>query len=257
MPPRRANVPGTLVIALLLALWEALVGGGAVRFDYLPAPSAIALAGWALLTSGQLPADALHTVRAVFLGWIMACAIGIGLGLALGFSADLRRYCLASVEVLRPLPGIAFLPVALLLFSFSTETELVVIVYPSIWPVLTNTMYGILSVEARLHDVSRTLRLTRVKTLTKVLIPAAAPAIVVGCRLSMGIALVMGIVAEMLGNPRGLGNAIISQQQSMQPASMFAYVLFVGVLGIAINAGLVSLARRGLRGHGNRSSGDA
>lgn len=254
MPLRWINVPGTSVILALLAVWEALVRSGAVQFEFLPAPSAIALAGLGLVASGQLLADTLHTVRAVFLGWIMACILGVALGLALGFSAVFRRYFLASVEVLRPLPGIAFLPVALLLFSFSTETELVVIVYPSVWPVLTNTMSGIMSVEARLHDVGRTLRLTRVKMLTKVLIPAAAPAIVVGCRLSMGIALVMGIVAEMLGNPRGLGNAIISQQQSMQPASMFAYVLFVGVLGIAINAGLVSLSRHAFRGHGSRSA---
>lgn len=256
MPPRWINMPGTSVIVAALAIWEALVRSGAVQFEYLPAPSAIAGAAWALVASGQLVADTMHTVRSVFLGWIMACILGVALGLALGFSAVFRRYVLASVEVLRPLPGIAFLPVALLLFSFSTETELVVIVYPSIWPVLSNTMGGIMSVEARLHDVGRTLRLTRVKTLTKVLIPAAAPAIVVGCRLSMGIALVMGIVAEMLGNPRGLGNAIISQQQSMQPASMFAYVLFVGVLGIAINVGLVALARGALRGHGNWGADD-
>jgi ABC-type nitrate/sulfonate/bicarbonate transport system permease component len=82
------------------------------------------------------------------------------------------------------------------------------------------------------------------------LIPAAAPAIVVGCRLSMGLSLVMAIIAEMLGNPHGLGYAIINELQAMQPGGMFAYVLFIGILGIALNAGLVRLSRRLLRGHG-------
>ena len=93
---------------------------------------------------------------------------------------------LASLEVLRPLPAIAFLPLALLLFNFSLTTELVLIIYASIWPVLINTMGGVMSVTSRLYDVGRTLRLSRVQTLVKVIVPAAAPAIVTGCRLSMG-----------------------------------------------------------------------
>jgi ABC-type nitrate/sulfonate/bicarbonate transport system permease component len=248
----RINWSGTLTMLAVLGLWELAVRGGLVTFEYLPAPSGIVVAAWGLLRSGELAMQTLHTIAAVLLGWLIACAAGLALGLAMGFSRAVRRYFEATVELLRPLPGIAFLPVALLIFNFSLTTEIVVMVYASIWPVLINTMTGIMGVATRLHDVGRTLRLSRMRTLTQVLIPAAAPAIVVGCRLSLGTALVMAIIAEMLGNPHGLGYAVVSELQAMQPERMFVYVLAIGLLGLALNATLVALSRLMLRGHGAR-----
>ena len=165
----------------------------------------------------------------------------------LGFSAFARRYILASLEVLRPMPVMAFLPLALLLFNFSLTTELVLIVYASIWPVLINTMGGVMSVAPRLYDVGRTLRLSRARMLRKIVMPAAAPAIIVGCRLSMGLSLVIAIIAEMLANPHGLGYAVISQLKAMQPQRMFAYVFFIGMLALALNAALTWLAANAAR----------
>ena len=101
----------------------------------------------------------------MLIGWTIANVIGISLGLVLGFSAFARRYILASLEVLRPMPVVAFLPLALLLFNFSLTTELVLIVYASLWPVLINTMGGIMSAPPRLYDVGRTLRLSRARML--------------------------------------------------------------------------------------------
>jgi sulfonate transport system permease protein len=246
----RFNLPGTATILALLVVWELAVRGGLVTFEYLPAPIAILAAGWGLLISGDLLAETAHTVGAVLLGWAIACAIGLALGLLLGVSRGARRYLEATIELLRPLPGIAFLPVALLIFNFSLSTELAVMVYASVWPVLTNTMSGVMSVATRLHDVGRTLRLSRLRVLTQVLIPASAPAIVVGCRLGLGTALVMAIIAEMLGNPHGLGYAVVSELQAMQPERMFVYVLVIGILGLVLNAALVALSQRMLRLHG-------
>jgi ABC-type nitrate/sulfonate/bicarbonate transport system permease component len=193
--------------------------------------------------SGQVFADIAHTLRSVLIGWTIACGIGIGLGLLLGLSGLARRYCMATVEVLRPMPGVAFLPLALLVFNFSLETELAVIIFPALWPIMINTMGGVADVATQLHDVSRTLHLTRAQSLAKVIIPAAAPAILVGARLSLGVALVMAIIAEMIGNPQGLGHAIIRDMQAFQPEKMFANVFVVGMLGIALNACLLALSR--------------
>jgi ABC-type nitrate/sulfonate/bicarbonate transport system permease component len=245
----RPNLSGTLTILAVAGLWEAAVRSGAIAFDYLPAPSAVFVAWVQLLLSGEMLVQTAHTLRAVPIGWVVASAIGIGLGLVLGFSALARRYLLASLEVLRPLPAVAFLPLALLLFNFSLTTELVLIIYASIWPALINTMGGVMSVRARLYDVARTLRLSRARTLIKVIMPAAAPAIVVGCRLSLGLTLVMAIIAEMLANPHGLGYAVVSELQAMQPQRMFAYVFFIGLLAIALNGALIGLSRWFLRGH--------
>jgi ABC-type nitrate/sulfonate/bicarbonate transport system permease component len=243
------NLPGTLTIVAIGIAWELAVRSGAIAFDYLPPPSAI-LAAWGdLIVSGEMLANTVHTLRSVLIGWFIANAIGIGIGLTLGFSGFARRYFQASLEVLRPLPAIAFLPLALLLFNFSLTTELVLIVYASVWPVLINTMVGVMSVSARLYDVCQTLRLSRAHTLFKVIMPAAAPSIVVGSRLSMGLTLVMAIIAEMLANPHGLGYAVVSQLQAMQPQRMFAYVFFIGLLAIALNSAVLWLSRQLLRGH--------
>jgi len=247
---RQLNLSGTLTILLVLVVWEAAIRSGLVTYEYLPAPSAILVASWTLLRSGELAAQTLHTIGAVLLGWAIASVVGLSLGLALGYSRTVRTYLEASLELLRPLPGIAFLPVALLIFNFSLSTELAVMIFASVWPVLINTMGGIMSVATRLHDVARTLRLTPARTVTRLLIPAAAPSIIVGCRLGLGTALVMAIIAEMLGNPHGLGYAVVSELQAMQPERMFVYVLAIGFLALALNAALVAASRLMLRNRG-------
>jgi ABC-type nitrate/sulfonate/bicarbonate transport system permease component len=248
------NVPGTVTLLAVAAAWEASVRTGLVTFEYLPAPSAIAVAFAEIVRSGELLANTAHTLRSILIGWVLACLIGGVLGLVFGLSAFARRYFLASLEVLRPLPAIAFLPVALLLFNFSLTTELVVMVYASIWPMFINAMGGISNVAARLHDVSLTLKLSPMQTLVKVLLPAAAPAILVGARLCLGTTLVMAIIAEMIGNPHGLGYAVVSALQAIQPEQMFAYVLFIGLLAIALNGCLILAARRLLPAYGREAA---
>jgi ABC-type nitrate/sulfonate/bicarbonate transport system permease component len=178
-------------------------------------------------------------MRSVLLGWAAATIVGVIFGLWLGSSASVRRYSLATIEVLRPMPGIAFVPVALLLFGFSLETELMVIILPALWPVLINTMGGVMAIHPRLFELGRTFRLRRATIMRKVLLPAAIPAILVGARISMSLALVLAVIAEMVGNPDGLGYAIVREQQALQPARMFANVAVIGVLGIVLNAALV------------------
>lgn len=237
------NAPALLTGAAILLAWEVTIRAGVVEFEYVPAPSAVILGLGELARSGILVSDLLHTLRAVLVGWSLATLLGVMAGLALGFSPTLRRYSLASVDMLRPIPGIAFVPVGVLLFGFSLPMELLVIVYPSVWPVLVNTMGGVMAVPRQLHDVTRTLRLGPAATVVKVLLPAAAPAIIVGGRLSMGVALVMAVIAEMVGNPEGLGYAIVREQQALQPARMFADLITVGLLGVALNAAVIGAGR--------------
>jgi ABC-type nitrate/sulfonate/bicarbonate transport system permease component len=136
------------------------------------------------------------------------------------------------------MPGIAFAPVALLLFGFSLQMELMVIILPALWPVLINTMGAVLGVHARLFEVGRTFRLSQAEILRKIMLPAALPGVLVGARLSMTLALVLAIVAEMVGNPAGLGYAVVREQQAMRPELVFAYVVVIGALGVILNAAL-------------------
>jgi sulfonate transport system permease protein len=216
--------------------WEAAIRAGVLDYQYLPAPSAIIRGAGELAASGELADATLQTLASVFLGWASAVAAGVSLGLLLGAAPAARRWSLATIEVLRPMPAIAFVPVALLLFGFSIETELMVIILPCLWPVLVNTMGGMAGVHARLADVGRTLQLSRAAMLCKVILPAAMPAILVGMRLSLALAVVLAVLAEMVGNPAGLGYAVVAQQQALRPDLMFACVTVIGLLGLALNA---------------------
>ena len=240
----RLNWPGLLTSAALLALWQALVQSGALDYEYMPAPSEIADATARLTASGELAEAAGHTLRVVLLGWSAAAVIGIALGLLLGLSRTAWRWSMASLEAVRAMPPICLVPVALLLFGFSVRMELTIIVYASAWPVMINTIDGVRGVRPELAQVARMLRLSRVQTIRRIVLPAALPLTIVGLRLALSFALVLAIVAEVAGNPSGLGNAIVSAQQALRPDEMFTYVLAIGVLGVALNALFGLLASR-------------
>jgi sulfonate transport system permease protein len=231
--------------AACVLAWELAIQARAVHYQYLPAPSAIIRGACEVAMSGELAEATLETLESVMLGWTIAVTAGVSSGLLLGASPGLRRWSLASIEMLRPMPAIAFVPVALQLCGFSIETELAVIILPSLWPVLVNTMGGVTGVHARLADVGSTLRLSRLAIVCKVMLPAALPAILVGVRLSLTLALVLAVLAEMVGNPAGLGYAVVAQQQALRPDLMFAYVVVIGLLGLALNAllaGVIAVA---------------
>ena len=239
---RRVDGLGLAAMAALVGVWEILVGSGsgsgAVDFDFLPAPSGVAREFGRLLSSGELGAAAVHTLRSTLAGWAIASLLGIALGVWLGLSDTAWRYSMASIEVMRAVPPISLAPVALLVFGFSLRMELTLIVYVGAWTVLVNTIDGVRSVRPELLDVGRMLRMSNVATIRRLILPAAAPSIVVGLRLALSLALVLAVVAEMIGNPAGLGNAVVAAQQALQPEQMFAYVVTIGVLGVALNAAL-------------------
>jgi sulfonate transport system permease protein len=237
-PTGHVNVPGLVTMAVLVALWEFLIRSGIVEFEFLPAPSGIANALGSLVVSGDLFAGTLHTLRSALVGWAMASVMGIALGLWLGLSEAAWRYSMASIEIMRAIPPISLVPVALLVFGFSLRMELVLIVYVGAWTVLVNTIDGVRSVRSELLDVARMLRMSNAATIRKLILPAAMASIIVGLRLALSLALVLAVVAEMIGNPAGLGSAVVRAQQALQPEQMFAYVVSIGVLGVGLNAAL-------------------
>jgi sulfonate transport system permease protein len=238
---QRVNWSGLLVLALVGLVWETIVRSGWIDYDYLPAPSAIGRGLVELAATGILAPDIAHTMLSVAICWIVAMAIGVPMGFWLGLSPTARRYSMASIEVLRPMPGVAFAPVGLLLFGFSLKTEMVITILPVLWPILINTIGGVTGVHPRLYDVSQTFRLSRTQTMLHIILPAAMPLIVVGARISLGLALVLAIVAEMVGNPEGLGYGIVREQQALRADLMFGYIVTVGFIGILLNTGMVRL----------------
>ncbi|HEY7597073.1 MAG TPA: ABC transporter permease [Actinophytocola sp.] len=252
---QRVNLLGAAVFVLALALWELLVRTGIVSFSYLPPPSDVAAGLGELVRNGELAAALGHTLAAALAGWAIAVVLGVAAGSVLGLVRPVWTYSMASLEALRALPIVAFVPVAVLLYGFSVRTEVMVACYAALWPILLNTISG-MRTEQRMVESGAVLRLSRAAVLWKIRLPAATPSIVVGTRLGLSISLVLTLVAEMVGNPAGLGFLLVEKGQALQPGQMFAAVFVIGVTGIVLNALVMAAARLAFRGQ-MASSGEA
>jgi NitT/TauT family transport system permease protein len=217
-------------------------------FKYLPRPSQIAVGLRDITVTGELQVNLLHTLTASLTGWALAAVAGVTAGVVLGLVRPVWQYSMASIESLRALPIVAFVPVAVLLLGFTLTMEIVVAFYAALWPILLNTQAGVRSVDRRLLEVGDIMGFGRIERLWKLLLPASTSNIVVGLRLGLSISLVLTLVAEMVGNPAGLGYALIQKGQTLNPDQMFAYVIVIGVCGIILNAILLLLARFTFRG---------
>jgi ABC-type nitrate/sulfonate/bicarbonate transport system permease component len=252
----RVNLLGIATGLALLVIWELAKRSGLIDLEYLPMPSEVAAGGWEIIQNGDLLENLAHTLAAALAGWLIAVVVGVPLGSLIGLVRPVWTYVMASVDSLRALPIVAFVPVAVLLFGFSVQTEILVAFYAALWPITLNTISGMQSLDPRKREVGRVLKLGPAGELWKLRLPAATPSIVVGLRLGIGISLVLTLVAEMVGNPAGLGFAIVQAAQALRPERMFAYIIAIGLIGIVLNVALQSGARVLFRGQ-MAAAGDA
>ena len=230
-----------LPVALLLAA-EAALGGRST--ELLAPPSAALRALWALALDGSLWRLSLETLGSSFAG----LALGGGAGLLLGGWFGLARRAAQAggltVELLRPLPAVALIPLAMLVFGLGWRMEIAVVAFSSLWPMLLLTQAAVAQVDPCLIDVGRLLRLSSADRFRLLVLPAALPRLAVALRLALGVALVVAVSVEVVANPQGLGFAMIDAQQSLQPDRMLALLGWTGALGWAANAVLLGVERR-------------
>lgn len=232
-----------LPIALVVAAEIAARTFG-IRLDNLAAPSAILVAGWDILLDGSLLYSTAQTLWAALAGLAIGGGLGLGLGILIGLSAPLARLLQVTIEALRPIPSIALLPIALLIFGFGFRLEISLVAFSTFWPVVIITQAAIAGIEPMLMEVSRALGLGTLSRIVKIMIPAMLPRIFVAFRLAAGIALIVAVTAEIVNNPIGLGTDLNNAQQVMRPATMFAVLIWVGIVGWALNAALLFAQRR-------------
>lgn len=232
----RLNWIGVAGLLVLLGLWEVAKTTGVMTFKFIPAPTEIFDAIGGMIREGALQSAVLHTASVALQGWMIAIVVGVIVGTALGLSRTAWSWTAASIEVLRSFPSITFVPVAVLIFGFSSTMELVVVIYAATWLILLNTLEGVREVKPGLIETAQTFQMSRVRKIRTVVFPAAAPKIIVGMKLGLNLALILAVAAEVVGNPAGLGYGLTVEQNALQPARMFVYFISVGVLGIVLNA---------------------
>ena len=229
-------------LALLVAA-EVIMRVNGTRSDALARPSDIAVAVWTALTDGTIVAQSGQTLGAAAGGVAIGGGLGLAVGLWLGLSRIAARLSVVSVELFRPIPSVALIPVALLVYGFGYRMEIAIVSFACFWPMLILSQAAVAGVEPRLLEVARILGMGRLQQIGRIVLPASLPRVFVAFRLVVGIAMVVAVTVEIAANPRGLGYGMILAQQNLRPELMFALLLWVGVLGWAINAGLLALQR--------------
>jgi ABC-type nitrate/sulfonate/bicarbonate transport system permease component len=235
-----------LPVAALAALeiWTRVVH---LQSDSLAPSSAIAVALASALGDGAILNATRDTLASAFAGLLLGGIIGLGFGIALGVFQGLDRLMEVTIEAIRPIPSIALLPIALIALGFGYRMEIAIVAFACVWPILILSRAAVREVEPRLMEVARALRLSPADRVRKIIVPAALPRIFVAFRLAAGIALIVAVTVEIAINPIGLGAAIMAAQQGLQPDLMLAYLVWIGVIGFGLNAGL-NLAQRRLFG---------
>jgi ABC-type nitrate/sulfonate/bicarbonate transport system permease component len=246
---RLTRVLGFVLVAVLLGVWELAARAGVLDARFVPPPSAIAVAWWGFATSGQLVTDLLATLGSWAQGYAIAAVLGVLLGLVMGLVPTVRAMLGTTVELLRPMPSVAIIPIAIVLFGLGDPMKRFVVAYAALWPVLINTLYGVRAVDPVLLDTARTFRLGPLRSTLRVILPAAAPYIATGLRISTSIALVLVITAELVASRNGLGYFVRASEQSSRVPEVYAGVLTIAVLGYVLNALFVAVENRALAWH--------
>ena len=226
---------GSIIPLLLLIGWEVSNRTGVLAMESLSRPSDILAAGYAGLSDGSLLLATLQTCETALLGLAIATVVGIGFGAVLGLLPTTERIAGPTIEALRPIPAIAFMPLALMIFGFGVGLEASIVAYACVWPILIVTIAAVRAVEKRLLEVAAVLELPVWKKMMKIVLPAAFARINVGLRVAAAISLVVAVTVEIVLNPRGLGYHLMLAEQSLQMGLMWAQLVWLCLLGYALN----------------------
>jgi ABC-type nitrate/sulfonate/bicarbonate transport system permease component len=238
-----AALKGLLLPVGLLVLWELAARSGFIVAESMSHPTAIGLSAYRAIVDGSLFAATGQTFGAALGGLAVGSGLGIVCGLAFGLSRPLSSLMRLSTEALRPIPSVALIPLALLIYGFGFRMEIAVVAFACFWPLLIMTESAVRGIEPRLLDVSRALGFGAVKQVTSIVLPATLPRVFVGLRLAAAVSLVVAVTVEITTNPIGLGYALIVAQESMKPDLMFAFIVWIAFLGWLLNAVLLRAQR--------------
>lgn len=244
-------------ISLLVLAWWVVTGGMQLFSPLvLPSPVAVAQAAWSLIFdpelrlfsggvyNGSLPGHALISTGRVMLGFTVGVAVAVPLGVVIARNATLEPYIDPILQILRPIPPIAWTPLAILWFGIGLEAIVFLIFLGSFWPMLLNTISGIREVPLILGRVAASLGANRRQVLFTVVLPAAIPFLFTGLRLSFGSAWITIVAAELIAASEGLGYLIMSARRILSAPDIIVGMLTIGLLGLTFDRLFRHLERR-------------
>ncbi|WP_406451974.1 ABC transporter permease [Streptomyces sp. NBC_01622] len=240
---------GAAGLAAFLALGEVVPRVGIVKEAYFPPTSKIASALWDELRDSAFWSALGDTLT----GWALGLAIAVGAGIVAGVLLSvvpyLREATASTIEFLRPIPSVALIPLAVLLYGTELRSVLLLVVYASFWQILIQVLYGVQDVDPVAEETARSYGLGTWARVRHVLWPSALPYVMTGVRLAAAVALILTITAELVIGAPGLGATIMVAQSSQAVPEMYALIVVTGLLGLIINVGARTVERRALAWH--------
>jgi sulfonate transport system permease protein len=224
---RRAYVP-----VLILIIWQALVSGGLVSPQTLPAPSAIAASFWQLTVTGQLAGNCLISLERVAVGLGIGVAVGTALALVAGLSRLGEDAVDASVQMVRTLPHLALIPLMIMWFGIGETPKITLISLGSMFPIYLNLFSGIRGADRKLREAASTLGLSHFETIVNVVLPAALPSFLVGLRQAFGISWITLVVAEQINASAGIGYLVMNARDFLRTDIIFVGLTIYALLGL-------------------------
>lgn len=228
----------------VLALWEALSRSEVIHEIILPAPTRIASGMWTVVSLGSFPRDLGTTLLEVFAGFLLAAAVGIGIGILTGTFELFRRAIYPYVVAFQVIPKVVFAPIFLAWFGYGVESKIVLAAVIAFFPCLINTAVGLRSTSEDEVMLMRSYVATRRQIFWKLTLPKALPFIFAGLKTAFTFALIGAIVAEFVGTYHGLGLMLETFTFALQMHLVFAVIVIISILGIVLYLGLDLLDRK-------------
>jgi len=234
----------SIVILLLLILWEIAPRMGLVDSTFFPPFSKVAESWWGLVISGDLYAHFQASILRSLFGFGLAILVSIPLGLIIGWYPLASELLNPVLEVFRNTAALALLPVFILLLGIGETSKVSIVFFACTFPILLNTINAVRNVDPLLIKAAKSMALPSYRLFYKVIMPASIPTIFTGIRMAGSSSILVLIAAEMVGAKEGLGYLINYSQQNFQITQMYAGIITISLLGVAINYLLVSLERK-------------
>lgn len=236
-----------IIPVIILILWQLAYEAGMIRVHIVPSPSGIYEAFTKQVYKGTLQKHIAVSLRRVLFGYTLGCTLGITIGTLMGLSRIFERSMRFIIEILRPIPIVAWVPVLILWSGIGERSKIIVIAIGTFWSVLLNVIDGIRNVDKKYLEVSALFVKSRLEVIFRVILPAATPSIFTGLRIGVGSAWLSVIGAELIAASSGLGFLISYSRELAQPANMMVGVFTIGVIGWIINRSIQLFERRMLR----------
>jgi ABC-type nitrate/sulfonate/bicarbonate transport system permease component len=239
---------GAAPIALLIAVWQALVSFGYAPPSLLPPPGLVFLRLAQQLVSGGFLHEIGETLFRLFMGFSIAVILGVSVGLAAAVNPAINAVVKPVVRVLAPVPKVALYPALLLILGFDHASKITLVTADALFPILLSTYYGASMVEQKLIWSAMAAGTPHRQILFKVVLPAAMPSILTGCRIGLVISCIVVFLAEMITSSDGLGHLLVTAARTFQTVDMFVPLITISLMGLILNGLLHSLRTYLLRG---------